>query len=370
MTVSGGAGTGGREGEYEGGGEGVVGGARAGADVGKGEGAPALLSVRHLAVTFKVRPGGSRLWERARPLRAVRGVSFDLGAGETLGIVGESGSGKSTLARALIGTVPASGGRALWRGEDLLAMAARERHRHRRDIQMVFQDPLAALDPRMTAGEIIAEPLVTHEPDLGRSEVRARVAEMMERVGLLAGQRNRYPHEFSGGQCQRINIARALIARPRLVICDEPVSALDVSVQAEVINLLGDLKRDLDLALIFIAHDLSVVKHISDRILVLYLGQVVETGPGRDLVRAPRHPYTRALVAAAPIPDPAVERGRRRAVLEGDLPSPLAPPSGCVFRTRCPIARPSCAEEPPALLDLGHGHFAACPFTDPEKLPS
>ena len=326
---------------------------------------PPLLSVRDLAVTFPVRPPGNRPWARARALRAVRGVSFDLGPGETLGIVGESGSGKTTLARALMGTVPASGGKALWRGDDLLAMGAKERHRHRRDIQMVFQDPLAALDPRMTAGEIVAEPLVTHEPALRRSEVRARVAEAMERVGLVAGQLNRYPHEFSGGQCQRINIARALIVEPRLVICDEPVSALDVSVQAQVINLLGDLKRDLDLALIFIAHDLSVVKHISDRIIVFYLGKVMESAPARDLVRAPRHPYTRALVAAAPIPDPVVERGRRRAVLEGDLPSPLAPPSGCVFRTRCPIARASCADEPPALGDLGSGHFAACPFTDP-----
>ena len=332
--------------------------------------APPLLAVRDLAVTFAVRPRGDRPWARSRALRAVHGVSFDLRPGETLGIVGESGSGKSTLARALMGTVPASGGRALWRGEDLLAMTAAERQRHRHDIQMVFQDPLAALDPRMTAGESIAEPLVTHEPRLRRDEVRTRVAEAMERVGLLPGQRNRYPHEFSGGQCQRINIARALIARPRLVICDEPVSALDVSVQAEVINLLADLKRDLDLALIFIAHDLSVVKHISDRILVFYLGRVMESAAARDLVRAPRHPYTRALVAAAPIPDPAVERGRRAVVLEGDPPSPLAPPSGCVFRTRCPLACPSCADEPPALRHLGGDHFAACPFTDPPGTPA
>ncbi len=335
--------------------------------------APPLLAVRDLAVTFAVRPRGIRPWARARSLRAVRGASFDLGPGETLGIVGESGSGKSTLARALAGTVPASGGHVFWCGEDLLAMEPGERHRHRRDIQMVFQDPLAALDPRMTAGEIIAEPLTTHEPRLRPNEVRARVAEMMERVGLLPEQLNRYPHEFSGGQCQRINIARALIVRPRLVICDEPVSALDVSVQAQIINLLADLKRDLDLALIFIAHDLSVVKHISDRIMVFYLGCVMEYAGARDLVRAPRHPYTRALVSAAPVPDPALERGRRREVLAGDLPSALAPPSGCVFRTRCPIARPSCAEERPELRDFGNGHFAACPFGEPpgeERAPA
>ena len=324
-----------------------------------------LLSVRDLSVTFSVRPGGIRPWARGQSLRAVRDVSFDLAPGETLGIVGESGSGKSTLARALIGTVPASGGQALWEGADLLAMAPRERHRHRRDIQMVFQDPLAALDPRMTAGEIVAEPLVTHEPRLARDEVRARVVAMMERVGLLPEQLNRYPHECSGGQCQRISIARALIVGPRLVICDEPVSALDVSVQAQIINLLADLKRGLDLALIFIAHDLSVVKHISDRIMVFYLGRAMEHAAARDLVRAPRHPYTRALISAAPIPDPEVERRRRAAGLKGELPSPLAPPSGCVFRTRCPVARASCANERPAMRDYGNAHFAACPFGEP-----
>ena len=321
-----------------------------------------LLCVLDLSVSFPVRPRGERPWARPRPLRAVDGVSFDLGPGETLGIVGESGSGKSTLARALIGTVPASGGRALWRGEDLLAMGPAERHRHRRDIQMIFQDPLAALDPRMTAGEIIGEALVTHESRLSRAEVRSQVAVMMERVGLLPGQLNRYPHEFSGGQCQRINIARALIVRPHLLICDEPVSALDMSVQAQIINLLRDLKRDLGLSMIFIAHDLSVVKHVSDRIMVFYLGRVMEYAAARDLVRDPRHPYTRALISAAPIPDPKVERGRRREALTGELPSPLAPPSGCVFRTRCPIARPACAGERPALRDFGNRHLAACPF--------
>ena len=324
-----------------------------------------LLSVRDLSVTFSVRPAGIRPWAGGRSLRAVRDVCFDLAPGETLGIVGESGSGKSTLARALIGTVRTSGGHALWQGEDLLSMTPRNRHRHRRDLQMVFQDPLAALDPRMTAGEIIAEPLATHEPRLPRDRVRAQVAEMMERVGLLPEQLNRYPHEFSGGQCQRINIARALILQPRLVICDEPVSALDVSVQAQIINLLRELKRDLGLALIFIAHDLSVVKHISDRIMVFYLGRVMEHAAARDLVRTPRHPYTRALISAAPIPDPEAERLRRPTVLKGDLPSPLAPPSGCVFRTRCPVARPSCASERPATRDFGNGHFAACPFGEP-----
>ena len=326
-----------------------------------------LLSVRDLSVTFSVRPKGVRPWARTQPLRAVQGVSFDLGPSETLGIVGESGSGKSTLARALVGTVPASGGQALWRGEDLLAMEPKGRHRHRRDIQMIFQDPLAALDPRMTAGEIIAESLTTHESRLPKDEVRTRVAEMMQRVGLLPGQLNRYPHEFSGGQCQRINIARALIVHPRLVICDEPVSALDVSVQAQIINLLGDLKRELDLALIFIAHDLSVVKHISDRIMVFYLGRVMEYAAARDLVYAPRHPYTRALVSAVPIPDPAIERGRDVPVLKGDLPSPLTPPSGCVFRTRCPVARLSCAGERPAMRDFGNHHLAACPYGEPAE---
>ena len=326
-----------------------------------------LLSVRDLSVTFPVRPRGIWPRARARSLRAVRAVCFDLAPGETLGIVGESGSGKSTLARALIGTVPASGGQALWRGEDLLAMGPEDRHPHRCDIQMIFQDPLAALDPRMTAGELIAESLTTHETHLPGDEVRARVAEMMERVGLLPDQVNRYPHEFSGGQCQRINIARSLILQPRLVICDEPVSALDVSVQAQIINLLWDLKRDLDLSLIFIAHDLSVVKHISDRIMVFYLGRVMEYAAALDLVRAPRHPYTRALISAAPIPDPEVEHRRHATVLKGDLPSPLAPPSGCVFRTRCPVARQSCAGEIPAMREFGNDHFAACPFSEPTQ---
>ena len=321
-----------------------------------------LLSVQELDVTFDVRPQGAWPWTRPLKLQAVHGVSFDLAPGETLGIVGESGSGKSTLARAIVGTIPATGGRVLFEGADLRAMGEAARQARRRDIQMVFQDPLAALNPRMTVGDIIAEPLTTHHPGLSRAEVRERVQAGMDRVGLLANQINRYPHEFSGGQCQRIGIARALILEPKLLICDEPVSALDVSVQAQVVNLLKRLQAEMGLSMIFIAHDLSVVKHVSDRILVMYLGREMEEAAARDLVHAPRHPYTRALIAAAPIPDPAVERTRRGQVLEGELPSPMAPPSGCVFRTRCPIARPACAEGPPEEVTVGPCHTARCPY--------
>ena len=230
------------------------------------------------------------------------------------------------------------------------------------------QDPLAALNPRMTVGEIIAEPLITHEPNTPRAEVKKRVGALMERVGLLPNLINRYPHEFSGGQCQRIGIARALILKPKLIICDEPVSALDVSVQAQVINLLMELQRDIGLSMIFIAHDLSVVKHISDRTLVLYLGRVMETADSRKLTTLPEHPYTQALIASVPIPDPVLERARPRPILEGELPSPLSPPSGCVFRTRCPKAQASCADTRPKLVDIGDNHLVACPFHEAEQV--
>ena len=233
---------------------------------------------------------------------------------------------------------------------------------------MVFQDPLAALNPRMTVGDIISEPLLTHFPDTPRDEVRSRVQELMERVGLLPNLVNRYPHEFSGGQCQRIGIARALILKPKLLICDEPVSALDVSVQAQVVNLLRELQRDMGLSMIFIAHDLSVVKHISDRTLVLYLGRVMETADSRKLTTMPEHPYSQALISSVPIPDPVLEKARPRPILEGELPSPLAPPSGCVFRTRCPKVQISCAEEVPALKDIGGNHLVACPFHETEHV--
>lgn len=325
-----------------------------------------LLRVEDLRVTFHLRREGDMPWTPPRLLHAVSGVSFDLSAGETLGIVGESGCGKSTLARALIQMVPATG-RAIWQGgTDLLALSPRQMLKYRADIQMVFQDPLASLNPRMTVGQIIAEPLRTHHPSLSRDEVKARVKEMMDRVGLLSNQINRYPHEFSGGQCQRIGIARALIVKPRLLICDEPVSALDVSIQAQVVNLLAELQRDLGLAMIFIAHDLSVVKHISDRVMVLYLGRAMELASGTELYGAPQHPYTQALLSAVPIPDPAAERAKRIIPLDGDLPSPLSPPSGCVFRTRCIRATGHCATDVPALM--GAAHSVACHYPGPADL--
>jgi oligopeptide transport system ATP-binding protein len=325
-----------------------------------------ILQVRDLSVTFAIPTRGGWPWTPPAELRAVRDVSFDLNPGETLGIVGESGSGKSTLARAIVGTVPASDGQVLWQGQDLLKLDPDARRAQRRDVQMIFQDPLAALNPRMPVGEIIAEPLITHQPQTPRSEVKARVRDIMDRVGLLSNQLNRYPHEFSGGQCQRIGIARALILKPKLVVCDEPVSALDVSIQAQVVNLLADLQRDMGLAMIFIAHDLSVVKHISDRIMVMYLGRQMETAPAKELIRQPKHPYTRALIASVPIPDPVAEKARRPVVLEGELPSPLRPPSGCAFRTRCPVARPDCARDVPPLLAISDSHDVACPYWQTE----
>ena len=319
----------------------------------------ALLTVQELAVHFPVAVGGL-LRRRYLLLKAVDGVSFELRSGETLGIVGESGCGKSTLGRAVLRLIEPSAGRVVWLGDDLGALDAEALRRHRRTMQIVFQDPLASLNPRMTIGDIIAEPLVTHEPGLGKAEVRARVKDMLAETGLSPQMINRYPHEFSGGQCQRIGIARAMILRPKLIVCDEPVSALDVSIQAQIVNLLMRLQREFGLSLLFISHDLSVVRHISQRILVLYLGRTMELADREALYRAPKHPYTKALISAVPIPDPKLEPQKQRIVLAGDLPSPLVPPSGCVFRTRCPLAIDLCAREVPQVEQIAPGHQVAC----------
>lgn len=319
-----------------------------------------LLAVSDLAIHFQIRPKGAMPWKKPLTLRAVDGVSFELKAGETLGIVGESGSGKSTLARALINMLPYASGSVAWLGKNLSEQGPQEAKSYRSNVQMVFQDPLASLNPRMTVGEIIAEPLRTHAPELTKAERHKRVEEMMRKVGLLPNMRNRYPHEFSGGQCQRIGIARALILKPRLIICDEPVSALDVSIQAQVINLLKALQAEMGLSLIFIAHDLSVVKHISTRIMVMYLGNLMEIAPTKHLIETPLHPYTKALIDSVPIPDPVLERAKPRVEVEGELPSPLNPPSGCVFRTRCPKAIDQCALHKPDRQEISDDHLVAC----------
>ncbi|WP_299664814.1 ABC transporter ATP-binding protein [uncultured Ruegeria sp.] len=321
-----------------------------------------LLRVDDVKVYFKYGGTGLAKKKEQKYIKAVDGISFDIKRGETLGIVGESGCGKSTLARAVIRMVPSHSGRVLWMGQDLLELDGNTMRDQRKDLQMIFQDPLASLNPRMTLGQIIAEPLKTHFPKMPRSEIRAKVAAMMARVGLLPNMVNRYPHEFSGGQCQRIGIARALILEPKLIICDEPVSALDVSIQAQVINLLMDLQKELNLSLMFIAHDLSVVKHISTRVMVLYLGNVVELAESEAIYRNPSHPYTRALIAAVPDLDKPAPADRASLMVDGELPSPLAPPSGCPFRTRCPMAQDICSTDKPKLETSFDGHSVACHF--------
>jgi oligopeptide transport system ATP-binding protein len=305
-----------------------------------------LLRVRDLRVIFGAHA-------------AVSGVSFDLFAGETLGLVGESGSGKSTLARAVLRLVRAAGGTVLWRGEDLLSCDATILRRRRRDLQLIFQDPLASLDPRMTVGETIAEPLRIFEPELRASSLQSRVEGMLERVGLTAAMGRRYPHEFSGGQCQRIGIARAMILNPQLLICDEPVSSLDVSIQGQIVNLLLDLQREAGTAMLFISHNLAVVRHLSHRILVMYAGSMVEVASREALFAAPVHPYTRTLLAAVPSLPPkqrAAHSGPRR------IEVPVSPPAttGCAFRDRCAYALQSCAATAPPLEEMIPGHWVAC----------
>ena len=320
-----------------------------------------LLEVRDLKVHFRVKTRGGLLGRHVL-LKAVDGVSFSLAPGETLAVVGESGCGKSTLCRAVLQLIRPTAGEVVWRGRPIHGLGVRDMRPLRRDMQMVFQDPLAALDPRMTVGEIVGEPLDTFMPALPRADVKERVKEMMAKVGLSPHMINRYPHEFSGGQCQRIGIARAMILNPKLIICDEPVSALDVSIQAQIVNLLMRLQRDFNLSLILISHDLSVVRQISHRILVLYLGRVVEMASREELFANPRHPYTQALISAVPIPDPDREANKRRIVLAGDLPSPFEPPSGCLFRTRCPKATALCAETAPPEDRVSADHGVFCHY--------
>ncbi|HHX8302468.1 oligopeptide/dipeptide ABC transporter ATP-binding protein [Vibrio diabolicus] len=304
-----------------------------------------LMSARDLNVHFPV--SRHLIPSRRKIVKAVNGIDLDVYRGETLGIVGESGCGKSTLARALLRLIEPTHGELTWKGQDMRGFSKKELSSRRREFQMVFQDPSACLNPRLTISECIAEPLLTHEPQLKRAEVEKRVIAMMDKVGLLASQRNRYPHEFSGGQCQRVGIARALILNPDLVVCDEPVSALDVSIQAQVINLLDDLKQEMGLTLVMIAHDLSVVRHISDRVMVMYLGKPMEVGRYDKVFDDAQHPYTKALLSAVPIANPQLARDREIQLLPGDLPSPLNPPSGCVFRTRCPEATEVCGQQNP-----------------------
>ena len=298
-------------------------------------------------------------------VKAVDGVSFDILPGETVGLVGESGCGKSTLGRLITQLLPVTSGEVYLDGVDISKLRGEKLRQQRKQLQMIFQDPYASLDPRMTVGDIIAEPLVNFKMISGRAK-DARVQELLRTVGLNPYFNNRYPHEFSGGQRQRIGIARALALNPRLIICDEPVSALDVSIQAQIINLLEDLQREFALTYLFIAHDLSVVRHISDRVMVMYLGKIVEVAPSEDLYTSQEHPYTRALLSSIPVPDPRIESKRRLVELSGEIPSPLNPPSGCRFHTRCPIAQVPgiCADVEPPLEIKGTSHLAACHFSD------
>ncbi|WP_411882566.1 ABC transporter ATP-binding protein [Polaromonas sp. YR568] len=323
----------------------------------------ALLKVENLVKHFPVR---SHLFSRSKAVvHAVDGLSFELNAGETMALVGESGCGKSTVGRLVLRLLDATSGQVWFDGEDLMTLPAGRLRAKRRELQMIFQDPYSSLNPRMTVEQALTEPLALH--GLARGRHRERAAELLDLVGLAPQYLQRYPHEFSGGQRQRIGIARALAVEPRLIVCDEAVSALDVSIQAQVVNLLQDLQRRLGLAYVFIAHDLAVVKHIASHVAVMYLGQIVEYADKQSLFAQPRHPYTQALLSAIPVPEPGLKR--ERTLLQGDVPNPITPPSGCRFRTRCPYARDRCAEEVPALRSQG-GHAVACHFWEEIKAPA
>ena len=322
-----------------------------------------VLSVRNLQKHFPTKRGGLFNAQRG-VVKAVDGLSLDVYPGETVGLVGESGCGKTTAGRTILRLYEPTAGQVLFEGTDIATVSRKELTAYRARMQMIFQDPYSSLNPRQTVGRIISAPFEIQgvEPEGG---VKRRVQELLEVVGLNPEHYNRYPHEFSGGQRQRIGIARSIALNPRLIIADEPVSALDVSIQAQVINLLEDLQNEFNVAYLFIAHDLSVVKHISDRVAVMYLGKVMEFAPTDELFEHPRHPYTKALLSAVPVPDPEIERKRERIILSGDLPSPMDPPSGCVFSTRCWKASDRCRLEVPELVQIGPGHDIACHHPEP-----
>src|SRR5258705_2789295 len=325
-----------------------------------GDGSVPLLAIRDLKVHFDLRSGSGRV------VKAVDGITIDIYRGETLGLVGESGCGKSTLGRAILRLTEPTSGQVLYRDQDLANLSKREMREHRRHLQIIFQDPYASLNPRMTVGQIIGEPLETFKLAKGR-EADHRVQELLETVGLSKRFIKRFPHEFSGGQRQRIGIARALAVDPAFIVADEPISALDVSIQAQIMNLLDSLRRQKQLTYLFISHDLRAIRHVSDRVAVMYLGRIVELADGKTVYNNPLMPYTKALISAVPVPDPKVEAKRRRIVLEGDVPSPINPPNGCRFHTRCPYAIDVCGEIEPQLVQIKPNHFAACIRISPEE---
>jgi oligopeptide transport system ATP-binding protein len=317
-----------------------------------------ILSVNNLKVHFPIKTG-LPMFSKTNLVKAVDGVSFDLLQGETLGLVGESGCGKSTLGRAILRLIKPTSGEVLFEGGDMAHLSESKLQTQRQHMQMIFQDPFSSLNPRMTIEDIVAEPLRTFNVCKG-DELRQRVQDLLKKVGMDPRYIRRYPHEFSGGQCQRIGIARALALNPKIIVADEPISALDVSIQAQILNLMEELQQELGLTYIFIAHDLAAVHHISDRIAVMYLGKIVELSDSETIIRAPKHPYTKALIQAVPIPNPRLEKQRQHVALKGDVPSPMNPPTGCTFHPRCPVAIGRCSTDVPELRDLNSNHKAAC----------